>query len=623
MSNEDKQTATQSAARWMRIEREGLAYKIEAILKDCLSFAIAASIAVFGIGVIIAPSMGLLLVEVVGCLVLMWPSLMFSVFGVHPSSFYFIFLVMVYVTILLCASVVSDGLYVVVFGLMTFLFLGKSTIILMMWLFLHLSDTHHDTLRCRQQLRWSSYRCRSSTKHLCQNGASITFLPDKASDISNLNPIGRIVHASLAIIDVLQTTSDSKIDFVCPEDTGIFAGQICTITKSSSDPAALTASVNGGLYIVAAFWTSTGLNNPFALVYNIMIGTCWTVVCLMLPIFIPPIRRFRDVLRKLIIPGILSSVAALLDSKCKEECNDVDGERQNLSAMAKKLSPKKNARLLYFEPRLCHDPVIDHIPYMETFLNNIHSAVLILYNYSGYRQESDDEEPNHFETTKVIRAVASAVEKNDLSILEEVDVKTINWDDTEGGLDELSLSAIFRDVVSSIYSSSRLWIEAYNNIDIKDEEKHRVTTVRRILKAWFANAICACDSITSSWPFIAIRMFQGKQGAGLQNVSTRRFIMTILWSVKWTGGAVALACVEIYGGLYADWLVRSEMASPDYALLGTMQGWSLFAYFLAFQFSMEGTIKKGMMRALGTCLGGFAAWIGIMLCSGHIMGSIQ
>lgn len=159
MSNEDKQTTKQSVARWMRIEREGLAYKIEAILKDCLSFAIAASIAVFGIGVIIAPSMGLLLVEVVGCLVLMWPSLMFSVFGVHPSSFYFIFLVMVYVTILLCASVVSDGLYVVVFGLMTFLFLGKSTIILMMWLFLHLSDTHHDTLRCRQQLRWSSYRC--------------------------------------------------------------------------------------------------------------------------------------------------------------------------------------------------------------------------------------------------------------------------------------------------------------------------------------------------------------------------------------------------------------------------------------------------------------------------------
>ena len=55
----------------------------------------------------------------------MWPTLMFAVFGIHTSSFYFIFLAMVYVTILLCAAVVSDGLFVVVFGLMTFLFLGK------------------------------------------------------------------------------------------------------------------------------------------------------------------------------------------------------------------------------------------------------------------------------------------------------------------------------------------------------------------------------------------------------------------------------------------------------------------------------------------------------------------
>ena len=55
----------------------------------------------------------------------MWPTFMFAVFGIYPSSFYFMFLSMVYVTILLCAAVVSDGLFVVVFGLMTFLFLGK------------------------------------------------------------------------------------------------------------------------------------------------------------------------------------------------------------------------------------------------------------------------------------------------------------------------------------------------------------------------------------------------------------------------------------------------------------------------------------------------------------------
>ena len=299
-------------------------------------------------------------------------------------------------------------------------------------------------------------------------------------------------------------------------------------------------------------------------------------------------------------------MAALLESKSKEEShNDVVGEdeinpflaeRGTLSTIAKKLSPKKNAGLLYFEPRLCHVPTIDYIPYMEAFLNNIQSAVLILYNYSGYRRESDEQEqPDHSETIKVLRTVASAVKENDLSILEGIDVKSINWDDTEqGGLHELPLSEIIGDIASSIYSSSRAWLEAYNDIDIKEVEKHRVTAVRRTVRIWFTNAFCACSNITSSWSFIAIRLLLGKQGAGLQKVSTRRFIMTILWSLKWTAGAVALTCIEIYGnGFHADWLIKQEMgSSPNYALLGSLQGWSLFAFFLSFQFSMEGTIKK-------------------------------
>lgn len=596
MSDEDKQTTTQSVARWMRIEREGLSYKIEAIVKDCISYAIATSIAVFGLGVILAPSMGALLVQCIGCLVLMWPTLMFSVFAIHPSSFYFIFLAMIYTTILLCAAVVSDGLFVVVFGLMPFLFLGN----------------YFDGPRVGVNLEESlppglvlsivailalTYR------HLVQVGPSIEFLPGEV-DINSLNAIERsIVDASSTMIEVLRASSDGKISFECPEEAGIFAGQTCTIsnsTTSSDNPAALTASVNGGLYIVAAFWTEMGLDNPFALLYNLIIGTCWLVLALALPIFIPPVRRFRDVLRSLIIPGTLSSVAAMLETKSKEEThvagdesNPFMAEKQTLSAIAKKLSPKKNAGLLYFEPRLCHVPTIDHIPYMEAFLNNIQSVVLVLYNYSGYRSENG-EQPDHSQSIQVLRTVATAVKENDLSILEGVDAKSINWDDTEGGLHELSLSEIIGDISSSIYSSSRVWLKAYNDIDIKEEEKNRVTVVRRTLRAWLTNAFCACSNITSSWPFIAIRLLLGKQGADLQNMSTHRFIMTILWSIKWTAGAVALTCVEIYGkGFHADWLIRQEMGSnTNYVVLGTLQGWVLFSYFLAFQFSMEGTIKK-------------------------------
>ena len=457
-------------------------------------------------------------------------------------------------------------------------------------------------------------------KHLCQFGPSIEFVPGDV-DISKLNTIERtIVDGFSTMIEVLQTSSSDKISFVCPEESGIFAGQICTITNSttSDNPAAVTASVNGGLYVVAAFWTERGINNPFAVTYNLIIGTCWALISFWVAICFPPVRKFRDVLFSFIIPGTLEGVAALLESMSRDENHgdgDGDGdevnplvaEREKLSAIAKKIAPQKNAGLLYFEPRLCHDPAIDYIPILETFLKNIQSAVLILFNYHGDHWKA--EEPGQSETIKVLRTVASAVKGNDLSILEGVTAKSINWDDIEGELHDLTLSEVFGDLVSSIHSSGRAYLEAYNNVNVKEEEKHRGTTIRRTLRAWFTNATCSCGNITSSWPLIGIRMLLGKQGAGLQN--NRRLKMALLWSAKWTAGAVALTCIEVFGqGFHADFAIKREMGEPNWVLLGTLQGWALFAYFLAFQFSMEGTIKKVSIDTfLLTITLGFLCWL--------------
>ena len=53
---------------------------------------------------------------------------MFVVFSVHPGIITFTFMFMVYMTILLCAAVVSDGLFVAVFAVMSFLSAGLSSI---------------------------------------------------------------------------------------------------------------------------------------------------------------------------------------------------------------------------------------------------------------------------------------------------------------------------------------------------------------------------------------------------------------------------------------------------------------------------------------------------------------
>jgi hypothetical protein len=45
-------------------------------------------------------------------------------------------------------------------------------------------------------------------------------------------------------------------------------------------------------------------------------------------------------------------------------------------------------------------------------------------------------------------------------------------------------------------------------------------------------------------------------------------------------------------------------------------GWHLVSFVFAYTITFEGTVKKGLQRLLGTCYGGFMAWLAIIVCSG-------
>ena len=187
------------------------------------------------------------------------------------------------------------------------------------------------------------------------------------------------------------------------------------------------------------------------------------------------------------------------------------------------------------------------------------------------------------------------------TILNGVDVPSV-----EHGLSDMSLAGIINSIVTRIYSSCRTWLHLANINELDEEEKHRVDSVRRTLRAWFTNAMCSCDVLSSSWPLIGLRFLFGRQGAGLEKIGARRFIMTLLWSAKWSVGATALLCIQIYGKDYTDFVIKGEEANLNMAestaeLFGSLQGWELWAYFMAFQLSMEGTIKKVRVEYIILC----------------------
>jgi hypothetical protein len=540
---------------------------------------------IFGLGVIVPPAMGALLPIATGVFSLMLPSLMFSIFGIHPGIIGCFFLFLVFTTIFLSAVTVSDGLFVIVFALATFLSMGS---------FFNyfrpgvdpLSIATPPIVMCISSMFTLSFR------NLVQNGLSIDFDPSNISDLSETGIT--LVNASSTLIDILETTSEREISFVCPVETGLFAGQTCTI-ESSTSPGMLTVSVNGGLYIVAALWTERGINNSLAFASNMMIGICWMTACFAVVILFPPIRKFRNMLTNFIIPGTLENVAGILESHNNNATGEIDDPfaegRDKLQMMAKKIAPKKNAGMLLFEPRLCHDPTIDYIPHMETFLGNIQSLILILYEYHGYHKAKGIDLPDQSETVNILREVASAVMKNDVSILDGLSVTSIDFDgNAEEGLPDMSLSNVCAGMTSRIYSSSLKWLKMYNNNEVKREEKHRTNAILRTFRAWFTSAMCSCDIFTTNWILVSIRLILRKQGASLEKIGTRRLLLTLLWSAKWTGGAVALICLQLWSKGYYN--LSTKQASTDLASTGVISDWELIAYFFSFQFTMEGTIKK-------------------------------
>lgn len=85
------------------------------------------------------------------------------------------------------------------------------------------------------------------------------------------------------------------------------------------------------------------------------------------------------------------------------------------------------------------------------------------------------------------------------------------------------------------------------------------------------------------------------------------------WCIKFAVGMTALVAMMTYWDAFADLEVPvlDDGELPDAAHFG---GWSLIAYAMSTTQTAEGTVKKGLLRLLGTVAGGFWGWVGLALC---------
>jgi hypothetical protein len=84
----------------------------------------------------------------------------------------------------------------------------------------------------------------------------------------------------------------------------------------------------------------------------------------------------------------------------------------------------------------------------------------------------------------------------------------------------------------------------------------------------------------------------------------------VFYGLKLAAGYTALASMAVYWSAYANFKIATTGESgPVYS------GWHLLGYAYAWRPTLEGTTKKGLQRIIGTALGGFSAWLGVIVCA--------
>jgi hypothetical protein len=91
----------------------------------------------------------------------------------------------------------------------------------------------------------------------------------------------------------------------------------------------------------------------------------------------------------------------------------------------------------------------------------------------------------------------------------------------------------------------------------------------------------------------------------------------LVWCIKYTAGFVVLLLMAVYWddynkNFYVSTTLQREQFGAIFSFLNG--GWAMIAYCFATTQSTEGSVKKGILRALGTVTGGFFGWLALLAC---------
>ena len=291
---------------WPKMDR----LKAETLLRIGLSALACYILAIASVPKIIPPSQRVTIGILGSVLPMVLPKLLFGIAGAVPSMIGMIIIASLGGTALLAAATVSDAVYVIVFTLYTLAFTT-----------LYFGSKFEKTSGSATVCIALAALIALSIQPLVQDGFSV----------SKDSPVPEEVKTRVwtALCRLLEPNDPNCVDNVnsyswssgpvkLPNDTGnALAGRTAYLSISNGQ---VTLDIPGGLWIVKALWTESGLDNNLAIFRNLLIVLCWGGACyIVLAVLLPFARSARQLISQVVIPSTIQRVYTLIQQKRAEE----------------------------------------------------------------------------------------------------------------------------------------------------------------------------------------------------------------------------------------------------------------------------------------------------------------
>ncbi len=168
-----------------------------------------------------------------------------------------------------------------------------------------------------------------------------------------------------------------------------------------------------------------------------------------------------------------------------------------------------------------------------------------------------------------------------------------------------------------VVALSRRWIEAMDPSSVGVENQSYCESIMvflNILHPWLLVQF-------SHFKFMAqliANMFKKSSWMSIfcpsQNISSAP--SRLIWCIKYTIGMTVLLAMPVYWPAYRqDFVLAVSNDDPMRGIYAAQNaGWALVAYCFATTQTTEGSVKKGILRMLGTVVGAFSGWLALVVC---------